>query len=292
VLVDRDRDGAKPRARSVRFADFAEELEGDGGGGEGEGGGEDRGSGGEGAGPAAPGQRPPNAGGSARRARRAAELAARDPRLVGGVQPTREERAAAARGVARDYSRAKALPPGEWARLKAESRTAPILCKIGRRGATPQLAEAVANAWRTREVVKLRVHDERSARNAVMPQLNIVLKQLEEVTGGVLVEAIGTSIWLYRRGAGRVASTGFARALACRSEATACSADCLVLRLTPPPPARSPDPLRPARGKNYVPPPKPVHVELRKQAQKAELIPPGLEAAGAKPAPRRGAPER
>jgi RNA-binding protein YhbY len=182
------------------------EAGGDGGDGGGDGGGE--GGGDSGAAQAAGEAALPTrlvqdhskslAEGAARRAARAAELAARDPKLVGGVQPTPEERAAAAKGVRRSFARAEALPAGEWARLRDEYLQAPMLVKIGRRGATPQVADAVTMAWRSREVVKLRVHDDKSARKAVLPQLNLVLQQLEELTGGILVDVRGTSIWLYR----------------------------------------------------------------------------------------------
>jgi len=132
------------------------------------------------------------------KAQRAAELAARDPRLVGGVQPNQEERAAMAAGVRRSFARAEALAEGEWERLRTEYLVTTHVIKLGRRGATKELGDAVKEAWRTREVVKLRVHDDKSARKSILPRLNLVLRELEEVTGGVLVDVRGTSIWIYR----------------------------------------------------------------------------------------------
>jgi hypothetical protein len=40
-------------------------------------------------------------------------------------------------------------------------RTADAIIKIGRRGASPALITAIQNAWRTTEVVKLRIHDDK-----------------------------------------------------------------------------------------------------------------------------------
>lgn len=87
-----------------------------------------------------------------RSAERRAKKEARDPRFLGGVQPSREERAAEGAGVKRSFARAEALPPGEWERLIAESQTIDVIAKIGRRGATPKLGDACKNAWRNREV--------------------------------------------------------------------------------------------------------------------------------------------
>jgi RNA-binding protein YhbY len=56
----------------------------------------------------------------------------------------------------------------------------------------------VQTAWRGKEVVKLAVHDEKSARKMNLPRFNLLLQELEEKTGGVLIDAAGASIWLYR----------------------------------------------------------------------------------------------
>lgn len=42
------------------------------------------------------------------------------------------------------------------------------------------------------------MHDDKSARNAVLPRFNLMLRELEEVSGGTLVRVEGNSIWLYR----------------------------------------------------------------------------------------------
>jgi hypothetical protein len=56
----------------------------------------------------------------------------------------------------------------------------------------------VQTAWRGKEVVKLVIHDDKSARKVNLPRLNLLLRELEEKSGGVLVDAAGSSIWLYR----------------------------------------------------------------------------------------------
>jgi RNA-binding protein YhbY len=56
----------------------------------------------------------------------------------------------------------------------------------------------IQTAWRGTEVVKLVIHDDKSARKINLPRFNLLLRELEERSGGVLVEAAGSSIWLYR----------------------------------------------------------------------------------------------
>lgn len=71
--------------------------------------------------------------------------------------------------------------------------------KIGRRGASPALIGQIQAMWRGREVAKLVIHDEKSARKMNLPRINLLLKELEERTGtGVVIDAAGSSIWLYR----------------------------------------------------------------------------------------------
>lgn len=148
-------------------------------------------------------KRPPKVDPNQERARtareaRQAELAARDPRFTGGVQLNQEERAAMAAGMKRSFARAEALAEGEWERLKKQYLQIDVTFKIGRRGATEELADAIKQGWRKSEVVKVRVHDDKSARKSVLPRLNLVLRELEEKSGGVLIDVRGTSIWLYR----------------------------------------------------------------------------------------------
>ncbi len=120
----------------------------------------------------------------------------------GSLFPTLEESLAArgrpAFGVKRSFARAEALPPGLWEELKQKSLSEPWLIKIGRRGVTEKLAGALHQAWRGREVVKLRIHDDKSSRKANLPRLNEVLQELEERSGGVLINATGSAIWMYR----------------------------------------------------------------------------------------------
>lgn len=45
--------------------------------------------------------------------------------------------------------------------MSTTARSEVVTIKLGRRGATPQLATAIQNAWRSTEVVKLRIHDDK-----------------------------------------------------------------------------------------------------------------------------------
>jgi hypothetical protein len=56
----------------------------------------------------------------------------------------------------------------------------------------------IQTAWRGKEVVKLVIHDDKSARKINLPRFNLLLRELEEMSGGVLIDAAGGSIWLYR----------------------------------------------------------------------------------------------
>eukprot|EP00878_Enallax_costatus_P015287 GHUV01016006.1.p1 GENE.GHUV01016006.1~~GHUV01016006.1.p1 ORF type:complete len:429 (+),score=108.73 GHUV01016006.1:247-1533(+) len=84
------------------------------------------------------------------------------------IQPPKELLYQEAAGVKRSFARAEALPEGEWERLKEQYKAADSQIKIGRKGCTPQLVTAIQNAWRGREVVKLRVHDDKSARKVCL----------------------------------------------------------------------------------------------------------------------------
>jgi hypothetical protein len=70
--------------------------------------------------------------------------------------------------------------------------------KIGRRGATPQLRDQIALVWRGSEVCKLRIHDSRSSKDTNRPRMNLLLRELEVLTGGTVINTNGASIWLYR----------------------------------------------------------------------------------------------
>eukprot|EP00775_Hariotina_reticulata_P004402 gene4402-4655_t len=114
------------------------------------------------------------------------------------IPKTREQLFAEAAGVKRSFARAEALPEGEWERLKTEYKTLKHPIKIGRQGAKPSLIQAIQMAWRGSEVVKLAIHDEKASRNANLPRMNLLLRELEERSGGVLIDTSGRSIWLYR----------------------------------------------------------------------------------------------
>ena len=75
------------------------------------------------------------------------------------------------------------------------------MVKIGRRGATGQLRDTISLVWRTHEVCKLKVHDHRSSKEANRPRMNLLLRELEVLTGGTVISATGSAIWLYRYGA-------------------------------------------------------------------------------------------
>jgi RNA-binding protein YhbY len=101
-------------------------------------------------------------------------------------------------GTKRDYSRKDALGQERVNEIMAKYRTFKPIIKIGRRGVTEQLKHAIQLQWRTEEVAKLRLHDERSARDANLPRYNLMLRELEVISGGTVLEASGKAIWLYR----------------------------------------------------------------------------------------------
>jgi RNA-binding protein YhbY len=102
------------------------------------------------------------------------------------------------RGTKRDYSRREVLGQEKVDALMAKYRAVKTQIPLGRRGASEQLKHAIQLQWRTAEVAKLRIHDDRSARDANLPRYNLVLRELEALTGGVVLDASGMSIWLYR----------------------------------------------------------------------------------------------
>lgn len=83
------------------------------------------------------------------------------------IQKPKEVLYQEAQGVKRSFARAEALPEGEWERLKTQYKALDQQIKIGRKGCTPALVSAIQNFWRGREVVKLRIHDEKSARKVI-----------------------------------------------------------------------------------------------------------------------------
>ncbi|KAF8060073.1 hypothetical protein HT031_005012 [Scenedesmus sp. PABB004] len=140
----------------------------------------------------------PAPGDGSRAAMAARAAAATAAATAASTPPTAEAAASAAAGVGRTFARAEALPPGEWERLRAAQGAGLAAIKIGRRGASPALIAQVQAAWRRSEVARLAVHDDRASRRANLPRINLLLRELEERSGGVLIAAAGSSAWLYR----------------------------------------------------------------------------------------------
>ncbi|KAL4433090.1 hypothetical protein ABPG77_006517 [Micractinium sp. CCAP 211/92] len=89
-------------------------------------------------------------------------------------------------------SAAASLPPERLKQLRRDGLALKDVIKMGRRGAADGLAKQVQQRWNTSEVARLHCHGKHAA------NMKLLVQQLEEATGGIVVHRAGGTVLLYR----------------------------------------------------------------------------------------------